>query len=78
MSGARNSSQVDDFFARGRHEKLDVYYLSQSVFVLPRQSIRNNSDVLILFKKPLIYVKNMYRDNGANDMECREYNEICR
>ena len=44
MLEARNSSQIDEFFTRGRHEHLDVYYISQSYFGLPRQSIRNNSD----------------------------------
>ena len=51
MLGARNSSQIDEFFTRGRHEILDVYYISQSYFGLPRQSLRNNSDRLILFKQ---------------------------
>ena len=50
MFGAKNSSQTDEFFTRGRHEDLDVYYISQSYFALPRQSVRNNSDRLILFK----------------------------
>ena len=27
---ARNISQTDEFFTRGRHEDLDVYYISQS------------------------------------------------
>ena len=53
MLGARNSSQVDEFFTRGRHKDLDVYYISQSYFGLPRQSIRNNNDRLILFKQTL-------------------------
>ena len=44
LLGAQNSSQIDEFFTRGRHEDLDVYYNSQSYFALPRQSIRNNSD----------------------------------
>ena len=44
MLGAQNSSQIDEFFTGGRHENLDVYYISQSYFGLPRQSIRNNSD----------------------------------
>ena len=44
MLGAKNSSQIDEFFTRGRHEDLDVYYISQSYFALPRQSIRNNRD----------------------------------
>ena len=30
MLGARNSCQIDEFFTRGRHENLDVYYISQS------------------------------------------------
>ena len=50
MLGARNNSQIDEFFTKRRHEILDVYYISQSYFALPRQSIRNNSDSLILFK----------------------------
>ena len=28
MLGARNSSQIDEFFTRGTHEDLDVYYIS--------------------------------------------------
>ena len=43
MLSARNCSQIDEFFTRGKHEDLDVYYVSQSYFALPRQSIRNNS-----------------------------------
>ena len=42
MLGARNSSQLDEVFTRGGHENLDVYYISQSFFASPRQSIRNN------------------------------------
>ena len=60
MLGARNSCQIDEFFTRGRHEDLDVYYISQSYFALPRQSIRNNSDRLILFKQTLTDVQSMY------------------
>ena len=76
MLGARNSSQIDDFFTRGRHENLDVYYISQSYFALPRQSIRNNSDRLILFKQTLRDVQSMYYDIGAYDMKYDEFKEM--
>ena len=59
MLGAKNSSQIDEFFTRGRHEDLDVYYISQSYFPLQRQSIRNNTDRVILFKKTLRDVQSM-------------------
>ena len=59
MLGARNSSQIDEFFTRGGHENLDVYYISQSYFALPRQGIRNNSDRIILFTQTLRDVQTM-------------------
>ena len=77
MLGAKNSSQIDEFFTRGRHEDLDVYYISQSYFALPRQSIRNNSDRLILFKQTLRDVQSMYYDIGAYDMKYDEFKEMC-
>ena len=77
MLGAKNSSQIDELFTRGRHECLDVYYISQSYFALPRQSIRNNSDRLILFKQTSRDVQSMYYDIGAYDMKYDEFKEMC-
>ena len=77
MLGAKNSSQIDEFFTRGRHEHLDVYYISQSYFALPRQSIRNNSDILIPFEQTLRDVQSMYYDIGAYDMRYDEFKEMC-
>ena len=77
MSRARNSSQIDELFTRGRHEDLDVYYVKQSYFGLPRQSIRNNNDRLILFRQTLRDVRIMYYDIGAYDMKYDEYKEMC-
>ena len=77
MLGAKNSSQIEEFFTRGRHEDLDVYYISQSYFALPTQSIRNNSDRLILFKQTLRDVQSMYYDIAAYDMNYDEFKEMC-
>ena len=77
MLGAKNSSQIDEFFTRGRHENLDVYYISQSYFGLPRQSIRNDSDRLILFEQTLRDVQSMYYDIGAYDMKYDEFKQMC-
>ena len=78
MLGARNSFQLDDFFTGGRHEELDVYYISQSHFALPRQSNRNKTDRLILFKQTLRDVQSMYDDIGAFDMIYDEFKEMSR
>ena len=74
MLGAKNSSETDEFFTRGRHEDFDVYYISQSYFALPRQSIRNNSDRLLLFKQTLRDVQIMISEimirNMTNSKKC--------
>ena len=77
MLGARNCSQIDEFLTRGRHEDLDVYYISQSYFALPKQIYRNNSDRLILFKQTFRDVQSMYYDIGANDMKYDDFKEMC-
>ena len=77
MLGARNSSQINDFYTRGRHELLEVCYIIQSYFALPRQSIRNNYDRLILFKQTLRDAQSVYYDIGAYDMKYDEFKEMC-
>ena len=76
MLGARNCSQKDEFFTRELHENLDVYYIRQIYFSLPRQSIRNNSDRLILFNQTLRDGQSMYYDLGAYDMKYDEFKEM--
>ena len=76
MLGARNSSEIDEIFTRGRHEDLDGYHISQIYFAVPRQSIRNNKDRLILFRQTLRDVQNMYYDIGAYDMKYDEFKEM--
>ena len=77
MLGARNSSQKDEFYTRGRDEYSSVFYVNQSYFDLPGQSIRNNCDRIILFKQTLRDVQSMYYDIGAYDMIYSEFKEMC-
>ena len=77
MLGARFSSQIDEFYTIGEIQNLDVYYISQSCFGLPRQSIRNNSDRLILFKQTLGGFESMYKDIGGYGMRYDEFKGMC-
>ena len=69
---------IDPFFTRGRHNDLDVYYLSQSYFDLPKRTIRNNSNIIILFQQTLKDVEHIYRDIAGFDMSYDEFKELCR
>ena len=76
--GSSNSKFIDQFFIRGRHNNLDIYYLSQSYFDLPKRTIRNNSNKIILFNQTLKVIEHIYRDVAGYDMNYDEFKEICR
>ena len=51
MLGSKEAKDIDAFFTRGRHQKLDIYYISQSWYELPKNTIRNNLVELCCFHK---------------------------
>lgn len=63
---------------RGRHSNVDCIYLSQNYFKLPRQTIRENANLFILFKQDLKNINNMYYDHVASDMSKEEFKKCCR
>ena len=75
--GSSNSRFIDEFFIRGRHNKLDIYYLSQSYFDLPKRTKRNNSNKNILFNQTLKDFEHIYRDVAGYDMNYDEFKELC-
>ena len=50
---------MDQFFMRGRHNKLDIYYISQSYFALAKVTIRNDSKKIILFNQTSKDIENI-------------------
>ena len=76
--GSSDSRFIDQFFISGRHNNLDIYYLSQSYFDLPKRTIRNNSNKSILFNQTLKDIEHLYRDVPGYDMNYDEIKELCR
>ena len=72
-----NQKLIEPFFSRGRHNDLDVYYLSQSYFKVDR-TIRINSNIIILFQQTIEDVKHIYRDVAGFDMSYEEFKSLCR
>ena len=73
-----NQKLIHPFFTRGRHKLCDVYYLSQSYFDVPKETIRNDSNIIILFQQTLKDVEHIYRDIAGFNMSYDEFNELCR
>ena len=76
--GSSNSRFLDQFFFRGRHNNLDIYYLSQSYFDLPKRTIRKNSNKIFLLNQTLKDIEHIYRDVSGYDMSYDEFKELCR
>ena len=73
-----NQKLIDPFFTRGRHKSCDVYYLCQSYFDAPKKTVRNNSNIIILFQQTLKDVEHIHRDISGFDMSYEEFKSLCR
>ena len=76
--GSSKRKYTDRFFTRERNNNLDIYYVRQSYFDLPKRTIRNNSNKLFRFNQTLNDIENTYRDVGGFAMSYDEFKEICR
>ena len=47
----KNQTPIEKYFSQGRHGGADSLYLCQSYFRIPKQAIRDNANLLILFKQ---------------------------
>ena len=77
MLGPQNKAEA--FFTRGRHNNVDVIYISQSYFRLPRQTIRENANFFIFFKQDSKNLSHIYQDHCSIDesVTFEKFKEFC-
>ena len=76
---SKQKSNIDlFFFSKGRHNIIDVCYISQSYFHLAKNTIRNNSKIIILFKQTLREIILLFHDISGLDMNLEEWKQLCR
>ena len=73
-----STKHLGRFFIKGRENKLDIYYLSQTYFDLPKRKIRKSSNKKILLYKASKDKENIYGDVGGYNMDYDEFKHICR
>ena len=66
------------YFVRGRHSNVDCLYLSQNYFRLPRQTIRENANSIILFPQDAKNINHIYYDHVTADMPKEEFRKLCK
>ena len=74
--GKQNKSEA--YYTRGRHNNCDTIFLSQNYFRLPRQTIRENCNFLMLFQQDAKNVNHIYADHCAADIPVKEFKSFCK
>ena len=78
MLGSKEAKDIDAFFTRGRHQNLDIYYIFQSWYDLPKNTIRNNCSRIMLFPQTLKDITKIYNDISGLHMNFSEWRDFCR
>ena len=71
-------SNIDLYRTRGRHNNIDIYYISQNYFHLPKKTIRINSNIIILLEQTLRDIILLFHVIARLDMNLKEWKQLCR
>lgn len=69
--------KMKEYFCRGRHKGVDVFYLSQTYSRIPKQLVRDNANILLLFNQDEMNLKHVYNDHVGHDMTFKDFQTIC-
>lgn len=70
-------NNIRDYFAMGRHKNIDCFYINQTYTKIPKQLIRDNTNLIILFKQDDVNLKHVYDEHVGPDMSWPQFREMC-
>lgn len=68
---------IREYFSMGRHANVDCFYLCQTYAKIPKHLIRDNANLLILFKQDGTNLKHIYDDHVNTDMSYEDFRALC-
>ena len=68
----------ESYYVRGRHSNVHYFYLAQNYFKLPRQTIRENTNFICLFRQDLKNLNHIFDDHVGSDMTKEESRQLCK
>lgn len=72
-----NQDVMRDYFSMGRHNHIDSFYLCQTYVKVPKHLIRDNANVLVIFKQDDINLKHIYDEHIGSDMSFQTFKQLC-
>ena len=70
-------SPIEKYFCQGRHGGADCFYLTQNYFRIPKQAIRDNANILILFGQDTKNMRAIHDTFAGGDMSYEEFRKFC-
>lgn len=70
-------NNIRSYFCMGRHNDIDSFYLCQTYTHIPKHLIRDNANLLILFKQDEMNFKHVYNDHVNTDMPFNTFKNVC-
>ena len=77
MLQSKQASNTNLFFKERGHKNIDIYYISQCYFLLPKNTIRNNSNIFILFIQTLGDIILLFFDSAGLNMNHEKWKQLC-
>ena len=68
---------VRAFFCMGRHVNVDNFYLCQTYDRIPKQLVRDNTNLLVLFGQDETNLKHVYENHVNTDMTDAKFRDLC-
>lgn len=72
-----NQNTIRDYFSLGRHKCIDSFYLSQTYSKIPKQLIRDNANLIIVFKQDDVNLRHIYDEHVGSDMTWYQFKDMC-
>src|SRR6478609_1044158 len=72
-----DQTKIKEYFCRGRHNNVNVFYLCQSLHKIQKHCIRDNANVFILFRQDDKTLKYFHETRVSGDMDFKEFKTFC-
>src|SRR5215469_8219662 len=68
---------IEKYFCQGRHGGADCFYLTQNYFRIPKQGIRDNANLVVLFAQDGKNTRAIHDTFVGGDMSYGEFRDFC-
>lgn len=69
--------KIMEYFSMCRHKAIDTAYLCQTYSKIPKQLLRDNCNVIVLFKQDDMNLRHVFDEHVSPDMEYADFKRMC-